>query len=563
MLTRLIIRNIALIDELEISLSEGLNVLSGETGAGKSIIVDSLNLALGERADRQLIRTDAKKAVVEAWFSNVDSNVLDVLKSQEIEIEYHEDLILSRELSISGKNVCRINGTLVTLSILKQVSDLLVDIHGQHEHQSLLNEKNHIGMLDDYAEGLDAYKAMTQEAYKSFNAVKKRLFSLSGNEGDRERRIDMLKFQIDEIEKAGISKGEAEELLVQKKRLNAAERIADALSGSYDMLFEDDENVLLKLKEISQRLQSLEDVDEKFVELAGKVDEAYYIAEEVASAISSEMSESYFDANELEEVEDRLSLISSLIKKYSDAAVDGEYITKAQQELEDLIGSEELIQKLSKQIDETKQDLYDASIALSKKRRQAAEDFAGKMQQQLFDLGMKDAQFSVNMREIPPIEECSFTKNGIDEVEFYISTNKGEPQKPLKKVASGGEVSRIMLALKNIATFDGGIPTMIFDEIDTGISGRMAEVVARKLGNIAACRQVVCVTHLPQIASMAETHFLIQKSSDEISTTTSLKKLCNEDRIYEVARLAGGDSSVSAQHAKEMIERAQNFKATI
>lgn len=563
MLTRLIIRNIALIDELEISLSEGLNVLSGETGAGKSIIVDSLNLALGERADRQLIRRDAKKAMVEAWFSSLDSNVLDILKSQEIEVEHDEDLVLSRELSISGKNVCRINGTLVTLSILKQVSDLLVDIHGQHEHQSLLNEKNHIGMLDDYAEGLEAYKAKTQEAYKSFNAVKKRLFALSGNEGDRERRIDMLKFQIDEIEKAGISKGEEEELLVQKKRLNAAERIADALSGSYHMLFEDDENVLLRLKEIGQRLQGLEDVDEKFIELSGKVDEAYYIAEEVASEISSEMSESYFDANELEELEDRLSLISSLNRKYSDASVDGEYITKAQQELEDLLGSEELIQKLSQQIDEKKHDLYDVSIALSQKRRQASEEFAGKMQQQLFDLGMSDAQFSVNITDIPPIESCGFTRNGFDAVEFYISTNKGEPQKPLKKVASGGEVSRIMLALKNIAAFEDGIPTMIFDEIDSGISGRMADVVARKLGNIADCRQVVCVTHLPQIASMADTHFLIKKLSDENSTTTSLKKLTGEDRIFEVARLAGGDSSVSAQHAKEMIERAENFKATI
>lgn len=563
MLTKLIIKNIALIDELEISLSKGLNILSGETGAGKSIIVDSLNLALGERADRQLIRTDASKAVVEAWFSAVEASVLDVLKSQEIEMEQGEDLVLSRELSVSGKNVCRINGVLVTLSILKQVSDLLVDIHGQHEHQSLLNEKNHIGMLDDYADGLEAYKEKVQEAYKSFNAIKKRLFALSGNEGDRERRIDMLKFQIDEIEKAGITNGEEEELLVQKKRLNAAERIADSLSGSYDMLYEGDENVLLSLKEITQRLQGLEDVDEKFLELAGKVDEAYYIAEEVASEVSSEMSDSYFDANELEEVENRLSLISSLNRKYMDAAVDGEYMTTAQQELEDLIGSEELIQKLNQQLDEAKQSLYEESIVLSDKRRQAAIEFAEKMQSQLFDLGMADAQFSVNIGGIPELDECSFTRNGIDEVEFYISTNKGEPQKPLKKVASGGEVSRIMLALKNIAASDGGIPTMIFDEIDTGISGKMAEVVARKLGNIASSRQVVCVTHLPQIASMADTHFLIKKSSDEKSTTTSLQELCGDDRIFEIARLAGGDSSVSAQHAKEMIDGALKFKATI
>ncbi len=562
MLSRLKIKNIALIDELEISLSTGLGVLSGETGAGKSIIVDSVNLALGERADRELIRSGQDKAVVEAWFEDVPSETLKILDEQEIDAD-DGIVVLSRELSVAGKNVCRINGVLVTLAVLKQTSDLLVDIHGQHEHQSLLNEKNHIGMLDAFGEGIEQAKQKTKQLYREFSAVKKRLLSISGNEGDRERRIDMLRFQIDEIQKAAIRKDEEEELKQQKVLLNSAERIAEALSGAYDYLYDEDENVLAMLKDAGQKLQGIEDVDKKFEELSAKVDEAYYIVEEIASSISSEMSENYFDAGELEDIELRLSLISSLGRKYGDATVDGNYIKNAEQELEDLIGSEELIAELTLELEKKKDMLYEQSCVLSNLRRKAADEFSGRMQQQLSELGMAGAVFEVNMADILSKEECTFTANGIDSVEFYISANRGEPAKPLRKVASGGEVSRIMLALKNIAANEGGIPTMIFDEIDTGISGRMAEVVARKLRNIAKRRQVICVTHLPQIASMADKHFRISKSSDDSSTTTQVEELTENGRVGEIARLAGGESSVSLMHAREMLQKAQDYKSTI
>ena len=562
MLSRLTIKNIALIDELSLSFDEGLNVLTGETGAGKSIIVDSVNLALGERADRELIRTGADRAVVEAWFETVPHQVEKILSLQEIDID-NGSVVLSRELSVTGKNICRINGVLVTLNLLKQVSDLIVDIHGQHEHQSLLHEKNHIDMLDEYGADIEKEKLKVAEAYRAFTSVKKRLFSLSGSDGDRERHIDTLEYQIDEIQKAAIRKGEEEELQQQKRLLNAAERIAEALSGAYGHLYDDDVNALSILKDAGLRLKSIENVDKKFVELSAKADEAYYLVEEIASSISHEINENYFDANELEEIEARLSLISSLNRKYSDATLDGEYIKNARQELDDLIGSEELIKKLTAEMETAKGILYDESCRLSELRRSSALDFSQKMREQLCELGMTDAVFIVNISEIPPIEECSFTSNGIDTVEFYISTNRGEPAKPLRKVASGGEVSRIMLALKNIAANEGGIPTMIFDEIDTGISGRMAEVVARKLENIAAKRQVICVTHLPQIASMADAHFLISKSSDDNSTTTSVEKLAEQGRISEVARLAGGDSSVSSLHAQEMIQKAIDYKKNI
>lgn len=561
MLSKLVIKNIALIDALEIDLSSGMNVLSGETGAGKSIIVDSMNLALGERADRELIRTGADKAVVEAWFTGFSSAVVDILAAQEIQIDAEQDLVLSRELSLNGKNVCRINGVLVTLTTLKEVSDLLVDIHGQHEHQSLLHEKNHIVMLDESGTDIEKAKGEVASAFAKYSGVKKRLFALAGSDGDRERRIDMLKYQIDEIQKVAITQGEEQALVTQKKRLNASERIMDALSYAYGALYEDDNNVLLSLKDVGTTLTGIEDVDKKYGEAAGKVNEAYYMLEEIASSVRGEMSESYFDANELEEIEERLALISSLNKKYGDALVDGAYIKNAEQELMDLVDSEALIGKLENELEERKRELYAQSVKLSEIRHAAALVFSDKLAQQLTELGMVDASFGVQMSEVKPIDECTFTRNGIDSVAFYISTNRGEPQKPLRKVASGGEVSRIMLALKNIAADEGGIPTMIFDEIDTGISGKMAEVVAKKLQNIAYSRQVVCVTHLPQIASMADTHFLILKSSSETKTTTSLTKLEADTRVDEIARLAGGDSSVSTQHAKEMLQRASEYKA--
>ncbi|MBT7121957.1 MAG: DNA repair protein RecN, partial [Clostridia bacterium] len=463
-------------------------------------------------------------------------------------------------LSLTGKNVCRINGVLTTLATLKEVSDLLVDIHGQHEHQSLLHEKNHIAMLDEFGEGIEAAKEATADVFIKYTGVKKRLLALAGSDGDRERRIDMLHYQIDEIQKTAIEKGEKGSLALQKKRMNAQERIMEALSSAYGALYEDDNNVLLSLKDVKSSLISLDDVDKKYTEFAGKADEAYYILEEIAASVRDEMDESYYDANELEEIEERLALISSLSKKYGDALLDGEYIKNAQQELTDLVDSEELIGKLEEELTERKTALYARSVKLSELRSAAAFEFAQKIQEQLSDLGMLDASFSVHVSDIKSIDECAFSRNGIDSVAFYISTNRGEPQKALRKIASGGEVSRIMLALKNIAANEGGIPTMIFDEIDVGISGRMAQVVARKLQNIANARQVVCVTHLPQIASMADTHFLILKSSSETKTTTSLTKLEGDIRIDEIARLAGGDSSVSAQHAKEMLQRAGEYK---
>ncbi len=559
MLSRLIIKNIALINEIEITFSGDMNVLSGETGAGKSIIVDSVNLVLGERADRELIRTGKENASVEAWFTGAPQAVHEILREQQIEAG--EELVLSRELSVSGKNVCRINGVLVTLALLKRVSDLLVDIHGQHEHQSLFDEKNHIVMLDSFDDSIGTAKEQVEAAYREYNDAARRLKSLFGAEGDRERRIDVLKFQIDEILKAGIVRGEEEELQQKKKRMNACEEIMEALGAAYEHLYNSEPiNVLSALRDISVRLNGLGRVDKKYEQMAANIDESYYSLEETASGIRSDMESLSFDAGELEAAEERLLLISSLKRKYQDPCADGEYIKKAEQELSDLIDSEKLAAQLTEKTAALKTALYEKSVKLSLQRRQAAKAFETRMKQQLSDLGMASASFSVNFEDTAGIDECVFTAGGIDTAEFYISTNRGEPEKPLKKVASGGEVSRIMLALKNIAADKGGIPTMIFDEIDTGISGHMAQVVAEKLKAISGLRQVVCVTHLPQIASMADRHFLVSKQSDETQTRTSLYVLEGEERVKEIARLSGGDSDTAKQHARELISRAKIFK---
>ncbi len=557
MLSRLVIKNIALITELELTLSGGMNVLSGETGAGKSIIVDAVNLVLGERADREMIRNGAEKAVVEAWFTGAHS-VDDLLEEQQIEPE--EELVISREISISGKNVCRINGALVTLAALKTISDRLVDIHGQHEHQSLLSEKNHMAMLDGFDPRIAEAAMEVASAYGEYVAVQARLKTLLAGD-DRERRIDILNYQISEIRQANIAEGEEEDLQQQKRRMNATERLAEALGAAYEQLYESEaRSVLAALKDISGRLSGIGDVDEKFDAFASRADEAYYTLEELSGDIRHEMDACNFDADELEQIEERLALIHTLTRKYGDPLMTGMFLKKAEQELLDLTDSEALAIELGEKARRTRTALYVKSVQLSNLRREAAQTFEQQVTRQLADLGMVSAVFSVQFAELKSEEECAFTKNGIDTVEFFISANRGEPQKPLRKVASGGEVSRIMLALKNIAADRGGIPTMIFDEIDTGISGRMAQVVAEKLFSISKGRQVICVTHLPQIASMADAHFLVTKESDERATHTYLIPLDEAHRIDEIARLTGGESAVTQAHAKEMLERAAAYK---
>lgn len=571
MLKFLYIENIALIDSLHIEFSQGLNILSGETGAGKSIIIDSVNLVLGERADKDLIKSGKDKARVEATFElHSDTRVWQYLLENGIETS-QDSIILSREISISGKNICRINGNTVTLATLKNTGDHLVDIHGQHEHQSLLNTASHMAILDNFAnKEISSLHDKVSQNYREYRDVASRLTSRFGNDRDRERMLDILGFQINEIEKAHLKAGEDEELRRERELLINGEKISEALDKAYYSIYGDAENqsTLSSIRETSSLFDSLLALDEKFTLINDKLNEAYYMLEDAAMEIRDYRNAFEFDRNRLEEVDKRLDDITRLKKKYGTSIGEIlDFLQNAQTEYEEIKNSEQSLKELQSKKERLLHLLYESSVELSRARRLSGERFEEKVVSQLMDLGLAKSRFEVAFSDIPEEEdilsnEKIFTSSGFDVVEFLISTNVGEPLKPLSRVASGGEMSRIMLAIKNISADLDEIPCMIFDEIDTGISGRIAQVVAEKLFSTSLARQVICVTHLPQIASMADTHYLINKSEFEGKTVTNIALLENEGRYHEVARLIGGIdiSSVGLEHARQMVEWSRHYK---
>jgi DNA repair protein RecN (Recombination protein N) len=570
MLEHLYIENIALIDTLKIDFSKGLNILSGETGAGKSIIIDSVNLVLGERADKELIKSGRDKARVEAAFKvHGKSKILTFLKENSLDND--ESVILSREITISGKNICRINGHTVTLAMLKNAGDNLVDVHGQHEHQSLLNTVNHMNILDNFAAAeLGIWKTSVHELYKKYKDISNKLTSRFGSERDRERMLDILNFQINEIEKSRLKTGEDEELHKERQLLVNGEKISESLEKAYFKIYggSDSSSTLDSIRESSSLFENLLSLDEKFVLINNRLNEAYYVLEDAAIEIREYRNAFEFDRHRLEEVEKRLDEITRLKKKYGSTIEEIiEFLQKARQEYDDILSSEENIKDLQAKKELLFDQLYECSMQLSHTRRLAGKQFEEKVLMQLSDLGLAKSRFEVAFSDIPERDELAsndklLTAAGFDNIEFMISTNVGEPLKPLSRVASGGEMSRIMLAIKNITADLDEIPCMIFDEIDTGISGKIAQVVAEKLLQTSIDRQVICVTHLSQIASMADTHYLISKSESDERTATNIVLLKNEERYMEVARLTGGMdiSSVGLEHARQMVDWSMQFK---
>jgi len=564
MLSHLYINNIALIDELNLDFCAGLNVLSGETGAGKSIIVDSLNLVLGERADRELIKSGEDRAKVEATF-NIENHVSigRVLDKHSIEF-MGDELVLSRELGVNGKNICRANGSLINLSTLKEISDLLVDIHGQHEHQTLLHSKNHMAFLDRYgAPKIMPNLKKVKTLYNDYASIKKSIGLLCGDEKERERNLELLRFQIDEIENAKLKDGEEEELIAEKKRLYSAEKIVEALNTSYDGLFEGQGGsfaILDRFKDIINVFGTITDIDPKYAEIHERLNEAYYIAEETGMDIRTQKDEFFYDPESLLEIESRLNEINNLKRKYGKDIVEiHEYLARSEKEYNRLVNAEEQLGDLTNKLKTITDQLFSASMDLSYERKMAAKIFERAILKELEDLGMNGAGFEVYFSKIEEKQDSEFTAKGLDTIEFYITLNPGQPLKPLSKVASGGEISRIMLSFKNILGKSDVIQTNVFDEIDSGISGKIANVVADKLSSIARQRQVICVTHLAQIAAHANLNFLIEKEVKNGNTVTKTYPLDMEGRVAEIARLAGGiDSELSMQHAREMIEKAKN-----
>lgn len=559
MLRQLFIENIALIDKLELDLNAGLNILSGETGAGKSIIIDSLNFVLGERADKSLIRYGCDNAVVQAVFEEYDNDkVTAYLNDMGIDVE--DVLILRRKMTVEGKNECRINGRVTTLSILKGLTELLVDIHGQHEHQSLLKASNHIALLDAIGEKkISKAKDKVADEHKKYVNLK-REYRKYGDLADRERKLDLLSYQIEEIEKANIKDGEEEELLDKRKRIRNMEKILSALEDAKSILEGYDQaGVCANIKNACSILNQISNYDDGVEELVDRLNSAKLEIEDISDSLGGMLDQLNFDARSAEKTEERLEVVRNIIRKYGGTfdAVQ-EFYNSAKEEADMLANASLTVEKLEKEIEKTNECLKNRAEELTKLRISTATTFEKAITKELADLGMAGSTFSVQIQTTDDVDEIG--ADGADTIEFLISPNAGEPLKPLAKIISGGEMSRFMLALKNIVAGIDGIGTMVFDEIDTGISGNISAVVAEKMCNISRNRQVIAVTHMPSLAAMADSHYLIAKSTTNGKTLTHITLL--DDDTDEVARLIGGNdySQYAIPHAKEMKAWAQRYK---
>ena len=553
MLEHLHIRNVALIKESEISFGDGLNILTGETGAGKSMIIDSLQFALGGRAGKDFLRHGEKQAAVEALFSVQSQALTEKLAENGIVPEEDGTLLITRTLSEAGKSVCRINGSTVTVGMLKESAEDMIDIYGQHEHQSLLNPVKHIRLLDrfcgaGFGEAMEEYKNSRQR----LKDLEKQLTILIGDESQREQRMDMLLFQKEEIEAAELQEGEEDALLEQKKRLSSMERLIRLTGESVTLLYDGDDRAPSACDQLGDALAKLREAaeyDAALSPLADALADGYAAVEDCARELKREAEKQEADPEELERIEERLQLFYKLKRKYG-GSIEAvlEFYEKAVQELEFLSNSSEKAAELSAKKAEEEKRLSALAETLTARRRATAEQVEEQIETALHDMEMKHARFHIQIEE-----KADWGADGKDKVEFLISANAGEPLKPLAKIASGGEMSRVMLALKTVLVDADEIGTFIFDEIDTGVSGRTARRVGEKMRFLGGKRQLLCITHLPQIAAMADNHFLIEKESDAGETVTRVTALDEEGAVREVARLMNDVTETTLAAARELL----------
>lgn len=559
--------HIALIEDLTMDFAEGLHVMTGETGAGKSIVVDAVNLVLGGRADRELIRTGTDKAWVEAVFdAQGNREVAEFLQKQEI--DFDGIVTLYREISRSGRNLCRICGMVMPVAVLKELASLLMDVHGQHEGQFLMEPKFHLRFLDE--SGDDSHQQLrmqVEEAYQAFILNHRRYARLVKENEQKHYRMETLKKSLDELNKAKLKAGEEEELAREKERFRHSEKIATAVQLAHQAISagEDSESLLVKLKSAASALNGLANLGENYKNLAARCESAYYELEEVGYELADVIENGEFDPARAEYVETRLDLIRRLERKYGESipVILAEQ-EKMQEEYDNYASMDQQVATLGAEHKKLLAAYRGLARQLTESRKVLAQQFEKNMMAQLADLGMEKTVFQVAFAPKPEGKQLMPQPIGDDTVEFMISPNPGEPMKPLSKIASGGELSRLMLAIKSLEAEHGGVGCMVFDEIDTGISGRMAQVVAEKMALIARSRQVICVTHLPQIAAMAHHQFLVEKRVEEGRTNTSVRMLEHEERIGEVARMMGGadGSEDSARaHAALMLDKAAELRA--
>lgn len=557
MLQTLSIKQFAIIDELEIHFSDGLTVLSGETGSGKSIIIDAIGQLIGMRASSDFVRHGEKKAIIEGIF-DIDNSKEAISVLNELDIDIDEDfLLVKREIFSSGKSICRINNQIVTLQDLRKVMQELLDIHGQHETQTLLKQKYHLKLLDDYAENqYSRVKEQYETTFNEYKVKKKELEELQSADQALLQRLDLMKFQFEELQEASLKEGEITQLESDIKRIQNSEKLSLALNNAHVTLT-DEHAITDRLYELSNHLQTIDDIiPGKFKKLKEDIDQFYYTLEDAKHELYDEMSNTEFDEQLLNELESRMNLLNNLKRKYG-KTIDEliTYQSKLESEIAKIENYEESTSQLKEEIDLLYEKVIKYGQSLSKERRIVARTLRNHIVAEIQNLQMKDANLEISFQplETPTIE-------GIEFVEFLISPNKGEPLKSLNKIASGGELSRIMLALKSIFVESRGQTAILFDEVDSGVSGQAAQKMAEKMRDIAKYIQVICISHLPQVASMSDHHLLISKMSKNDRTTTQVKELKKEDKINEIARMISGASvtELTRENAREMI--AQNHK---
>lgn len=566
MLKRLTVKNFALLSALEIEFGERLNILSGETGAGKSIIVDCIMLLKGGRYDKTMLRYGESSGFVEGVFEvsgSVKNDFNDYLDEDETEV------VITRKFSVDGKNEIRINGRTATLSMLKAVTAHLIDICGQNEHQILANTANHIQIVDYYARH-KIQQLITEigEKYSRLREINNKLDEI-GDASSRAMNLDIFKFQLREIDEAKVKDGEEDELVIRRKRFLGAEKICNALNAVVILLSENDdgETATELLSDANAELGRISSYDDRYQEWLDRLKSASIEIEDIAESVADELSAFDFSQAELEKIEKRLDVIRNVTRKYGNYNAIQEYRKNLIEKIDSIENAEEYYDKLTKEKTALLKELYERSVALSKERKDASVALQKSVEEELSQLGMENAVFSVKFEDLPALKDCEerLSAKGMDEVEFYLSTNAGQPVQPLVKIISGGELSRLMLALKVVSSSIDETPSVIFDEIDTGISGKVGQVIAQKLARLASDRQLLCVTHLPQIASMADTHFFIDKVAKDGQTNTRVTLLDKNGEIEEIARLSGGKdiSSGATENAVQMKKWSNDYKKSL
>lgn len=565
MLLELHIHNFAIIEDISLVFKKGMTVLTGETGAGKSIIIDAVSLLAGGRGSADYVRHGTNKCVLEGHFETpCNPQMKELFEDEAIDFD-DQLLVIQREIYQNGRSICRVNGSIVTIGTLKEIGTYLIDIHGQNEHQELMQSENHIHLLDYFGQDeIQPLKDKYQETFYEYRQTLKKYNEWNDREQELAQKIDILRFQTDEIAEANLVSGEEEELEEEERRLANFQNITEALTTSYQVLQEGEPSALELLGHAMDELRGVADVDQRLEELSENMTNAFYQVQELASEIYRELDVQEFDEERLNEIASRLSLIQQLKRKYGNSVEEIlEFYEEAMEELTLIDGSGSSISELAENLTVLEKELFVRGKKLSEKRRKVAVTLEAGIHEQLAELYMNKVEFVVHFtKEVDELTVFDANADGLERVEFYISTNPGEPHKPLIRIASGGELSRMMLAMKTIFSKSHGVTSIIFDEIDTGVSGRVAQAIAEKIYSISVHSQVLCITHLPQVAAIADNHLYVRKDIREDRTKTAASLLAETERVEEIARMLSGSETTKAaiQAAEELRTNAQKIK---